>query len=410
MIFIYNLIIYIVSALLKVVALFNKKIKLFVAGRKVSFQKLNTLHNTTDKVIWIHCASLGEFEQGRPIIEKLKKNHPSKKIVLTFFSPSGYEIRKNYNLADVVCYLPLDTAYNAQKFLNIVQPQIAIFVKYEFWPNFLRALKKRNVTTLLVSGIFRENQSFFRWYGGFMRKSLQTFSHFFVQDENSEALLKSIKFNNITVSGDTRFDRVFEITKQQNQLNFVDQFKNNTHTVVAGSTWKDDENLLVEYINKSTSKKQKFIIAPHNIHPQDIQQLKNSISKKTVLFSEKEHKNLAEFDVFIIDTIGILTKIYSYASVAYVGGGFTKSGVHNVLEPATFGVPIIIGPNYHKFKEAIDLVNNNACFVVDNSQKLSVLLDEFLMPNGKKNEAGKIAQAYVINKTGATDKILNYLK
>lgn len=294
--------------------------------------------------------------------------------------------------------------------MNIVQPQIAIFVKYEFWPNFLRALKKRNVTTLLVSGIFRENQSFFRWYGGFMRKSLQTFSHFFVQDENSEALLKSIKFNNITVSGDTRFDRVFEITKQQNQLNFVDQFKNNTHTVVAGSTWKDDENLLVEYINKSTSKKQKFIIAPHNIHPQDIQQLKNSISKKTVLFSEKEHKNLAEFDVFIIDTIGILTKIYSYASVAYVGGGFTKSGVHNVLEPATFGVPIIIGPNYHKFKEAIDLVNNNACFVVDNSQKLSVLLDEFLMPNGKKNEAGKIAQAYVINKTGATDKILNYLK
>jgi 3-deoxy-D-manno-octulosonic-acid transferase len=193
---IYNIVVIVASFLMKLIALFNKKIKLFVAGRKVSFQKLNTLNNTTDKVIWIHCASLGEFEQGRPIIEKLKTEHPSKKIVLTFFSPSGYEIRKNYNLADVVCYLPLDTTYHAQKFLNIVNPEIAIFVKYEFWPNFLRALKKRKIKTILVSGIFRKNQSFFKWYGGFMRKSLQTFSHFFVQDENSEALLKSIKLQN----------------------------------------------------------------------------------------------------------------------------------------------------------------------------------------------------------------------
>jgi 3-deoxy-D-manno-octulosonic-acid transferase len=395
---------------LKLIALFNKKIHLFVEGRKEVFVKLNGEISKKDKVIWMHCASLGEFEQGRPILEKLKTTYPTHKLVLTFFSPSGYEVRKNYEIPEVVCYLPLDTKKNARQFISIVNPQLAIFVKYEFWPNFLKALKNRNIQTILVSGIFRKDHFFFKWYGGWMRQSLKAFSHFFVQDTNSKKLLNSINFENVTVSGDTRFDRVVEITQQNNELNFISDFVNNSYTLVAGSTWKEDELLLVDYINHHASENEKFIIAPHNIKSEDIQQLKKSIVKNTVLFSEKEGKNLHDFQVFIIDTIGILTKIYSYATIAYVGGGFTKSGVHNVLEPATFGVPIIIGPNYYKFNEVVELVKNEACFVANNSQKLSVLLSEFFIQNKKRENAGSNAINYVKNKTGATLKILNYLK
>ena len=406
----YNSLVWLVSFWLKFIALFNKKMKLFVDGRIGVFAKLKSSISKTDEVIWIHCASLGEFEQGRPIIERLKIQNPSKKIVITFFSPSGYEIRKNYEGADIVCYLPLDKKRNVNNFLDIVNPELTIFVKYEFWPNYLKELKKRKIKTILVSGIFRENQLFFRWYGSWMRKSLETFSHFFVQDSASEVLLKSINFNNVTLSGDTRFDRVLEITTQNNQLEFISKFKDNKYTLVAGSTWKEDEVLLVNYINDKASENEKFIIAPHNINTIDIQKLKNAISKEVILFSEKENKNLEDYQVFIIDTIGILTKIYSYADVAYVGGGYTKSGVHNVLEPATFGVPIVIGPNYYKFNEAIELVKNEACFVAEDFQKLCVLLDEFLLLNDKRLKAGKRAQDYVVNKAGATNKILNYLK
>ncbi|MFA5299313.1 MAG: glycosyltransferase N-terminal domain-containing protein [Lutibacter sp.] len=391
-------------------ALFNKKIKLFIDGRKHTFFKLQQAIGKTDEVIWIHCASLGEFEQGRPIIEKLKLKFPTKKVVLTFFSPSGYEVRKNYENADVVCYLPLDSIQNAKKFLKIVHPQLAIFVKYEFWPNLLKELKNNHIEAILISGIFRKNQPFFKWYGGWMRKSLTTFSHFFVQDKNSKQLLYNINFNNVTISGDTRFDRVFEITQQNNKLSFIEEFINEKYTVVAGSTWAADETLLVDYINNNASENEKFIIAPHNINPKDIADLKDSISKKVVLFSEKDNKNLSEYQVFIIDTVGILTKIYSYANVAFVGGGFTKTGVHNVLEPATFGIPILIGPNYHKFNEAIDLVKIKACFVVDNSKGLSLHLENFFKLNQIRIEAGNRSQKYVIDKTGATTKILNYLE
>lgn len=416
MYFLYNILVLVAEFVLKIAAIFNKKIKLFIDGRKQTFFKLKQAISNTDEVIWMHCASLGEFEQGRPIIEKLKLKFPAKKVVLTFFSPSGYEVRKNYENADVVCYLPLDSVKNAKRFLEIVHPQLAIFVKYEFWPSLLIALKKNNIETILISGIFRENQLFFKWYGGWMRKSLRTFSHFFVQDENSKQLLNSINFNNVTVSGDTRFDRVYEITEQNNKLPFIEEFVDNKYTVVAGSTWKEDETMLVDYINNKASENEKFIIAPHNINPKDIAELKNSISKKVVLFSEKDFdaaqggKNLADYQVFIIDTVGILTKIYSYATIAYVGGGFTKTGVHNVLEPATFGIPIFIGPNYHKFNEAIDLVKNKACFVVDNSKKLSLHLEKVFQLNEMRIEAGNISQKYVFDKTGATAKILNYLE
>ena len=410
MYFLYNILILIAGFALKIAALFNKKIKLFIDGRKQTFFKLQQAIGESDEVIWMHCASLGEFEQGRPIIEKLKLKFPTKKVVLTFFSPSGYEVRKNYENADVVCYLPLDSAKNAKRFLKIVHPQLAIFVKYEFWPNLLKELKIIHIETLLISGIFRENQSFFNWYGGWMRKSLTTFSHFFVQDENSKKLLNSINFNNVTVSGDTRFDRVFEITQQNNKLPFIAEFIDNKYTLVAGSTWKEDETMLVDYINNKASENEKFIIAPHNINPKDILDLKNSISKKVVLFSEKGNINLSNYQVFIIDTVGILTKIYSYANVAYVGGGFTKTGVHNVLEPATFGVPILIGPNYHKFNEAIDLVKNKVCFVVANSKELSLHLESFFQSDELRLKTGESAKKQVVDKTGATAKILEFIE
>lgn len=415
MYFLYDLLILFAGFVLKITALFNKKIKLFIDGRKQIFFKLQQTISVKDEVIWIHCASLGEFEQGRPIIEKLKLKFPARKVVLTFFSPSGYEVRENYEFADVVCYLPLDSSQNAKRFLDIVHPKLAIFVKYEFWPNLLRELKARNIETLLISGIFRENQSFFKGYGAWMRKSLTAFSHFFVQDENSKQLLNNINFKNVTVSGDTRFDRVFEITQQNNKLPFIEEFIDHKYTVVAGSTWKEDEMMLVDYINNKASENEKFIIAPHNINPKDIAELKNSISKKVVLFSEKpfgsaqDAKNLADYQVFIIDTVGILTKIYSYAHVAYVGGGFTKTGVHNVLEPATFGIPILIGPNYHKFNEAIDLVKNKACFVVDDSKELSLHLEKFYQSDELRLKTGESAKKQVVDKTGATAKILEFI-
>jgi len=415
MYFLYNLLILFAGFVLKITALFNKKIKLFIDGRKQIFFKLQQTISAKDEVIWIHCASLGEFEQGRPIIEKLKLKFPTRKVVLTFFSPSGYEVRENYEYADVVCYLPLDSSQNAKRFLDIVHPKLAIFVKYEFWPNLLKELKVRKIETLLISGIFRGNQSFFKGYGAWMRKSLTAFSHFFVQDENSKQLLNNINFKNVTVSGDTRFDRVFEITQQNNKLPFIEEFIDHKYTVVAGSTWKEDEMMLVDYINNKASENEKFIIAPHNINPKDIAELKNSISKKVVLFSEKpfasaqDAKNLADYQVFIIDTVGILTKIYSYAHVAYVGGGFTKTGVHNVLEPATFGIPILIGPNYHKFNEAIDLVKNKACFVVDDSKELSLHLEKFYQSDELRLKTGESAKKQVVDKTGATAKILEFI-
>ena len=406
----YNILVSIVGFLLKGITLFNKKIKLFVDGRKRTFENIASVIAENDKVIWFHCASLGEFEQGRPILESLKEQYPIHKIVLTFFSPSGYEIRKNYKLADIVCYLPLDTKLNARKFLDCTHPELVFFVKYEFWPNILNELKRRSIKTFLVSGIFRENQVFFKWYGGWIRKALNAFEHFFVQDENSKILLHSISFKNVTVSGDTRFDRVYEITKQDNQLSFIEEFKNNRYTLVAGSTWKEDEELLVDYINNNASENEKFIIAPHNIKKEDIQKLKSSFNKRVVLFSEKDQKELQKYQVFIIDTVGILSKIYSYATVAYVGGGFTKSGVHNTLEPATFGIPIVIGPNYSKFNEVIDLVKIEACFSIDKSKKLSVLLEKLFQLKKFRNRAGENALKYVIDKTGATTKILYYLK
>ena len=410
MLFIYSIIVSIAGLLLQIIAFFVPKIKLFVAGRKDVFPTLITKIKPNDKTIWFHAASLGEFEQGLPVIEKIKEKYPSHKIVLSFFSPSGYEVRKNNPIADVTVYLPLDTQKNAAKFIDLVHPEMVFFIKYEFWPNYLNELKKRNTPTYLISGIFREKQAFFKWYGGFYRKALDTFTYFFVQNENSLQLLHQLGKEKAIISGDTRFDRVASILERNNTLDFIAEFKNNKTTIVAGSTWAKDEELLLNYINSNTATADtKFIIAPHNIKPDQIQQLKNSCTKKVILFSEKENKNLADYDVLIIDTVGILTKIYSYADIAYVGGGFGNPGVHNILEPATFRIPIIIGPNYSHFAEAIELVSLGGCISVDNNDSLEVLLNELIGGIEIRKSRGEISASFVQNNKGAVATIMKNL-
>jgi 3-deoxy-D-manno-octulosonic-acid transferase len=340
------------------VAIFHSKIKLFVQGRSQTFSILKNKIQKENKVIWIHAASLGEFEQGLPVIEKLKATYPNYKILITFFSPSGYEVKKNTDVADAVVYLPLDTRKNAKRFIETVNPVLAIFVKYEIWPNYVEELKEKQVPILLISAIFRKEQVFFKWYGGIMRKTLHAFTHFFVQDENSVTLLKSIKLNNVTLSGDTRFDRVSEILEEDNNLSFMEHFQGNETCFVAGSTWPEDEEIIVKFINE-TQKHLKFVLAPHNIKTEHIQSLKKSISKKVVLYTEIGHNDIPSYEVLIINTIGLLTKIYSYADIAYVGGAFA-TGLHNTLEPAVFGIPIIIGPDYKGFNEAEKLVEKKA--------------------------------------------------
>ncbi|WP_396212133.1 3-deoxy-D-manno-octulosonic acid transferase [Flavobacterium sp.] len=415
MLFLYNLIIILASQVIKLLALFSPKMKLFVNGRKEVLTILQSKINPNDKTIWFHAASLGEYEQGLPVIKKIKVQYPNHKIVVTFFSPSGYEVRKNNTVADATVYLPLDTKSNAKKFIKTINPELVFFIKYEYWPNYLNELKKLQIKTYLISGIFREKQAFFKWYGRFYRNALKTFDYFFVQNESSKNLIQSIGFTNVKVSGDTRFDRVVSILERDNSLDFIDQFKNNKTTIVIGSSWPKDENLLVDYINKS-SDEIKFIIAPHNIKAEQIANLKSQITKSTVLFSEKEeilkqvqNDKLEDFQVFIIDTIGILTKIYSYADIAYVGGGFGNPGVHNILEPATFGVPIVIGPNYSHFAEATALVHQEGCISITNQNELNEAFDNLIFNEDIRHEKGHICSTFVQMNKGATEVILKHI-
>ena len=409
MFLLYNLLVHLAGFFLRILALFSPKMKLFVEGRKTVFTEIKQKIVSTDKTIWFHAASLGEFEQGLPVIEQIKLKFPLHKIVITFFSPSGYEVRKNHPIADVIVYLPLDTKQNAEEFISLVHPEMVFFIKYEYWPNYLNELKKNAITTYLISGILRENQVFFKWYGGFYRNCLQTFTYFFVQNDSSKKLLQSIGFQNVKVSGDTRFDRVVSILERDNRLDFIEEFKNNQTLIVIGSSWPKDEELLVKFINQA-DEKVKFIIAPHNIKKEQIQELQNSISKKTLLFSEKESQNLSEFQVFIIDTIGILTKIYSYADIAYVGGGFGNPGVHNLLEPATFGIPIVIGPNYSHFAEATALVNMEGCLSISTENELKNALDLLLQNEDERHEKGHICSTFVQMNKGATELILKHIE
>lgn len=408
MLFLYNIVIQITGSLLKLIALFNSKINLFVEGRKNVFVTLEQKIKPSDKTIWFHAASLGEYEQGLPVIEKIKTEYPSHKIVVTFFSPSGYEVRKNNTVADATVYLPLDTKSNARKFLKIVHPEMAFFIKYEYWLNYLNELEFQKTPTYLISGIFRKDQMFFKWYGGFYRKALDSFTYFFVQNETSKKLLQQLNKSNVSISGDTRFDRVAAILEKDNSLQYISKFKNNKLTIVVGSSWPKDEALLLDFINKNEFDV-KFIIAPHNIKDNQIELLKSGITKKTVLFSEMEGKNLADFDVFIIDTIGILTKIYSYADIAYVGGGFGNPGVHNLLEPATFGLPIVIGPNYSHFAEATALVNMGGCVSISTKKELHDTFKDLILNDAIRSEKGHICSTFVLMNKGATNIIMKSL-
>ncbi len=395
--------------LVTVASLFNPKAKLWIKGRKKIFKELSKKIHSNDKIAWFHCASLGEFEQGRPVIESFRQKYPDYKILLTFYSPSGYEIRKNYEKADFIFYLPLDTPRNAKRFLNIVNPEFVFFIKYEFWYFFLHEIWKRKIPLYLVSGIFRKNQRFFKKYAVKSRKMLAWFTHFFVQNEESKNLLNTIYINNVTVTGDTRFDRVFAITQQSKDLPLIEKFVKNNLVIVAGSTWKPDEDILIKYFNESDIRF-KVIIAPHEIHKENINRIIKSVSKEKIVmkFSEANEENVSNADVLIIDSIGLLSSIYKYGQIAYIGGGFGK-GIHNILEAATFGMPIIFGPVYEKFREAVDLKKLGGACLISNSEELKSKFDFLIENKGNITLAGKISEKYVNERKGATSKILSFI-
>jgi len=404
----YSFLTHITYFFLKVSQLFSKKMKLFIQGRKQVFYQLHENLDPSDATIWMHCASLGEYEQGVPILNALREQFKKYKIVVTFFSPSGYEVKKNSPLADIVTYLPFDTPQNARLFINQVKPSIALFIKYEVWPNYMCELHKHQIPTFLISGMFRSNQIYFKWYGGIMRSTLQKFDHFFLQDSNSQKLLETLQLKNTSVSGDTRFDRVSHQIEQDNSLEFMDRFIGDSICIVCGSTWPEDEEVLVPFINASKTGV-KFVIAPHKIEIQKIENLRKKLTKKSALFSEKENLQLREFDVLIIDTIGLLTKIYSYAHIAYVGGAMGKTGLHNILEPATFGVPIVIGHHFDKFPEARRLQHLAGLFSIQTAEECSAILEKLVSNKSFREKSGMIAGHFVNSNTGATRSIIDHL-
>lgn len=406
----YNITLYIAGIILKIFAFFNNKIKLGVDGRSKTFKILEVHLSKHDQTFWFHCASLGEYEQGLPIFKQLRAENPHHKIVLTFFSPSGYEIRKNTEIADVVVYLPMDTKSNAKRFVKLVHPELTIFVKYEIWPNYLNELKKQGLRAILISAVFRKEQSYFKFYGGMMRDALRTFEHIFVQDESSKRLLSSNHFDNVTVAGDTRYDRVSDQLLQDNALLFIEDFVDGKLCIVVGSSWPEDEAMFIAYINSFPSDSVKFIIAPHNIKSNQMAHFANQLNKKSVLFSEKDDKILSEFEVFIVDTIGLLSKIYSYADIAYVGGAMGNTGLHNILEPAVFGVPIIIGKNYKKFPEAFQMIANGGVLSIKNKEELQASLNRLLKNSEERIALGDLNSNFIASNKGAVFQIMSYIR
>lgn len=406
----YNITIQLASVVLKLLSLFNNKLKLGVDGRALTFNKLDQFLNKGDKTLWFHCASLGEYEQGLPIFTELRKDYPNHKIVLSFFSPSGYEIRKNAPFADLVVYLPLDTKNNAKRFISLVNPELTVFVKYEIWPNYLNEIKSRGLRALLISAVFRKDQSFFKWYGSQTREALFAFEHIFTQNETSKKLLESINYKNVTISGDTRFDRVSNQLNTDNNLDFIKAFKDNKLCIVIGSSWPEDESLIIEFINNYSGTPIKFIIAPHNIKSKQIENIQTNLKKPAILFTQKEKKDLSQYDVFILDTIGLLSKAYSYADIAYIGGAMGNTGLHNILEPAVFGVPIIIGKNYQKFPEAFDMIKNKGVKSVSNITELGTELNSLINDQESRLTTGNQNADFIKKNKGAVIQIMQYLR
>jgi len=408
MAFFYSLFIQFYIFFIKIVSVFSKKAKLWNEGRKNIFPYLEEKCAGKENIVWFHCASLGEFEQGKPLMEKIKQQEKNITLLLTFFSPSGYEIKKNEPIADIVTYLPADTEKNAKKFIKIVEPQKVFFVKYEFWYNYIQELSKVNIPFYYISAIFRDNQYFFKKYGKWFLKQIEKCSFFFVQNEYSKVLLNKHGISNVTVTGDTRFDRVYAIAQQSYTLDSILEFKKDKKLLVAGSTWPPDEKLLKELFSKINTH-YKLVIASHLVEKNHITQIiKLFGSFSTVCYSEKETKNISDYEILIVDSIGILSIIYKYADISYIGGAF-KTGLHNILEAAVFEKPIFFGPHYHKFIEAVELVKNGGAFSIKNADEMAHQILCFENETHLYKSTCEICKNYVAQNLGATDKIMSKL-
>lgn len=404
---IYNLVIYIYLFGVKLAALFSSKPAKMVKGHREVFDILRDKIDRNARYIWFHAASLGEFEQGRPLIERIRKEHPEYRILQTFFSPSGYEVRKNYQGADIVCYLPFDTPRNVRRFIEMVNPCMVFFIKYEFWQNYLNTLYKKGIPVYSVSSIFRPNQIFFRWYGKDYRKVLKTFSHLFVQNEVSEKLLASIGVTDVTIVGDTRFDRVLDICTVAKDLPLVKAFKGNSKTFVAGSSWGPDEDIFIRYFNEHPE--MKLVIAPHVVSDSHLKEIMEKVKRPCVRYTEATEENVSKADCLIIDCYGLLSSIYRYGEISYIGGGFGV-GIHNVLEAAVYGIPVIFGPNNKKFREAQHLLEKKGGFEINDYEEFKCLMDRFLTDNSYLQQAGNAAGDYVKNNSGALKKIMKAIR
>ena len=412
---IYNLVIYIylfgvkVAGLFsaKLAALFSSKPAKMVKGHREVFEILRDKIDRNARYIWFHAASLGEFEQGRPLIERIRKEHPEYKILQTFFSPSGYEVRKNYQGADIVCYLPFDTPRNVRRFVELANPCMVFFIKYEFWQNYLNTLYKKGIPVYSVSSIFRPNQIFFRWYGKDYRKVLKTFAHLFVQNEVSKKLLASIGVTDVTIVGDTRFDRVLDICAVAKELPLVKAFKGDSKTFVAGSSWGPDEDIFIKYFNEHPE--MKLVIAPHVVSDSHLKEIMEKVKRPCVRYTEATEENVSKADCLIIDCYGLLSSIYRYGEISYIGGGFGV-GIHNVLEAAVYGIPVIFGPNNKKFREAQHLLEKKGGFEINDYEEFKSLMDKFLTDDSYLLQAGNAAGDYVKNNSGALEKIMKAIR
>lgn len=412
MIYLYTLALHLYALTVELLSPFHKKARMMRVGQWHTNGILREKIDRNAKYIWFHASSLGEFEQGRPMIEKIKTEYPTYKVLLTFFSPSGYEVRKNYTGADVVCYLPFDTPYKVRKFLNLANPAIAIFIKYEFWANYLTELKKRNIPTYIISAIFRPKQSFFRWYGKSYRKVLFCFNHLFVQDQASADLLASFGIHHTSVTGDTRFDRVLDVRKAARELPILEAFAKNPQGIkqtilIAGSSWPKDEAIFIPYFNEHPEIK--LIIAPHEINREHLLDIHSQLKRPSVRLSEVNEKSIASKDCLIVDSFGVLSSIYRYGDIAYIGGGF-GAGIHNTLEAAVYGIPVLFGPKYDKFKEAKDLIAVGGGFAIADEQEFISRINDLLSYHDLLTSSGQAAGDFVNKNTGATDRILKELE
>ena len=403
----YNFIIFLYVFAARLTALFNEKVSKMVKGQRDAFAVLKDKIDEGSKYLWFHAASLGEFEQGRPLIEAIRRNYPEYKILQTFFSPSGYEVRKNYKGADVVCYLPFDTPRNVRRFIDAARPSMAFFIKYEFWKNYLDELSRRHIPTYSVCSVFRPNQIFFRWYGRSYKKVLHTFTHLFVQNEESVRLLGNEGVTNVSIVGDTRFDRVLAVSREAQELPLLDCFKNKTKTLVVGSSWKADEDIFIPYFNAHPELK--LIIAPHVVDESRLNEIEESLNCKTIRYTKATKENLKDAGCLLIDSYGLLSSVYRYGDVAYIGGGF-GAGIHNTLEAAVYGIPVIFGPNNKKFVEAQNLLRCNGGFEIQGKEDFVNLMNRLVTDEAFLASAGKNAGRYVSANGGASDVILKTVR